>query len=281
MTIPNRFLSASCLILTSAFTAADSIEERTDPFGVQQVWVPAGEFTMGSDRVPTTPEWAAKAFATEQPEFRVEISQGFWIDKTEVTLKDFSAFVDDGGYEKPELWSEKGWEWISGKWLGMYPLACYEVETPELPRGCVSYYEAEAYARWRGGRLPTEAEWEYAARGPESLIYPWGNEWSAEKANLSEHVMPVGQFPEGASWVGALDMSGNLMEWVSDWLNWDFNRASQASKDPTGADSGFVKMEKGGWYGSHPNVARAAYHHFEDPPYYADPHIGFRVLSPK
>ena len=89
---------------------------------------------------------------------------------------------------------------------------------------------------------------------------------------------PVGAYPAGASWVGALDMSGNAMEWVSDWLGVDYYTTSPPT-DPTGPATGEVKVEKGGWWGSNEFVARSAYRHYEDPPTYGDHHIGFRVAS--
>ena len=145
----------------------------------------------------------------------------------------------------------------------------------------MSWYEAEAYASWRGGRLPTESEWEYAARGPDSPIYPWGDRWDSDLANVTEldHLTPVGSYPEGASWVGLLDMAGNAMEWVQDWMSYSYYSEAPQT-DPQGPDGGTTKIEKGGWWGSNPYVARSAYRHFEDPPSYEDHHIGFRVLTP-
>jgi formylglycine-generating enzyme required for sulfatase activity len=144
----------------------------------------------------------------------------------------------------------------------------------------VTWYEAEAYARWRNGQLPTEAEWEYAARGPRSYRYPWGDSFDASRCNVidTEGLTAVGSFPDGVSWVGAHDMAGNAMEWVQDWLGVDYYRTGEAI-DPQGPATGKVKVEKGGWWGSHAIVARSAYRHFEDPPEYGDGHIGFRVVS--
>ena len=145
---------------------------------------------------------------------------------------------------------------------------------------CLTWFEAEAYAAWRGGRLPTEAEWEYAARGPKSTVYPWGDTFDREKANVLNSVAPkpVGSYPTGASWVGANDMAGNAMEWVADWLAADYY-ATSPKTDPTGPATGTIKVEKGGWWGSNEFVARSAYRHYEDPPTYGDKHIGFRVAS--
>ncbi len=92
---------------------------------------------------------------------------------------------------------------------------------PSNPLAWVTWYEADAYTHWRGVRLPTEAEWEFAARGPGSLAYPWGKDFDGNRANVvdSKDLKPVGSYPLGASWGGAQDMAGNVMEWVQDWLD--------------------------------------------------------------
>jgi formylglycine-generating enzyme required for sulfatase activity len=258
-------------------------DTRTDAHGIEQVWVPAGSFQMGTEDVSSLepPPWAVRELASEQPAHTVRITQGYWIDKYEVTNAAFRAFVEDGGYRTREYWSEEGWEWLGRQEVDALPVQCVPEEVPDHPRVCVTWYEALAYAHWRGGRLPTEAEWEYAARGPESLIYPWGNTFDPDKANVvdSTGLTPVGSYPEGVSWVGAYDMAGNAMEWVQDWLDFD-PYPSEEQVDPQGPESGRIKIEKGGWWGSNPFVARAAYHHFEDPPSYQDHHIGFRIVTP-
>ena len=259
---------------------------RTDPMGVEQVWVPAGSFRTGTDaaaiealRAAGPPAWVAGAFTTEQPAHEVRLTSGYWIDRTEVTNAAFAAFVDAGGYTAQAYWSEPGWTWLRRRDASALPAACPGDE-PDLPRRCITWYEAEAYAAWRGGALPTEAQWEYAARGPKSAVYPWGDDWDPARANVvgNTGAVAVGGYPAGASWVGALDMAGNAMEWVADWLAVDYYDKSP-TEDPTGSASGRVKVEKGGWWGSNPFVARSAYRHFEDPPTYADKHIGVRIVS--
>src|SRR6185295_15509409 len=152
---------------------------RDDGHGVRQVWVPGGTFRMGSDEGSATPPtWAAATFRSEHPAHEVALSRGYWIDATEVTVAQFAAFADAGGYDDKSLWSEDGWAWLQGMGATALPRACLEgKQTADQPQVCVTWYEAEAYAAWRGGRLPTEAEWEFAARGPESRVYPWGNEF--------------------------------------------------------------------------------------------------------
>ncbi|MCB0200452.1 MAG: SUMF1/EgtB/PvdO family nonheme iron enzyme [Caldilineae bacterium] len=257
---------------------------RVDAHGIEQVYVPAGSFVMGTGDDTAglqAPAWARRELDWEKPAHEVQLTTGYWIDKTEVSNADFQAFVDDGGYRKQEFWSEAGWQWLSQQDAENLPVACEGEEAADHPRVCVTWYEAEAYARWRGGRLPTEAEWEYAARGPESLIFPWGNEWDSSRANVvdSTGTQPVNSYPEGASWVGALNMAGNAMEWAQDWLGLRYYREN-VNIDPQGPETGSLKVEKGGWWGSDPFVARSAYRHFEDRPTYQDHHIGFRIVTP-
>ena len=260
---------------------------RLDAKGVAQVWVPPGTFVMGSDpasiaavQAQSPPAFVASELPSEEPPHSVTLTVGYWLDRREVTNARFAEFVADGGYTNQALWSTSGWAWLAVHDKTKLPVTC-SPNDPELPRVCVTWFEADAYARWRGGRLPTEAEWEYAARGPEAKIYPWGNEFDPTLANVvgSTSAVVVGSFPAGASWVGAEDMAGNAMEWVADWLDIHYYATSPAV-DPTGPAAGKIKVERGGWWGSNPFVARAAYRHYEDPPTYQDHHIGFRIVSP-
>ncbi len=262
-------------------------ESRVDDKGIEQVYVPPGCFLMGASEeqieallAQNPPSWLTGELPLEQPQHEVCLTKGYWIDKYEVTNAAWQAFVDDGGYTTQDYWSEDGWAWLDDQNVRRLPKRCdrTNTQTEAHPRACITWYEAEAYANWRGGRLPTEAEWEFAARSPESWIYPWGNEWDAALANVveSESAMPVGSFPDGASWVGALDMAGNVMEWTNDWLApYD----PSVKDDPTGAAEGQFKVERGGWWGSNEWVARTTFRYFEDPPTYQDHHIGVRIVT--
>ena len=257
---------------------------RTDEHGVEQVWVPAGVFLMGTDETDPSgalapPDWARFELAAERPQHEVALSKGYWIDRTEVTNVAYQAFVDDGGYATATWWSEDGQAWLADQDVNALPRTCGEPGA-DHPRVCITWFEAEAYAAWRGGALPTEAQWEFAARGPESRVFPWGDDWDPANANVvdSTATTPVGSLPAGASWVGALDMSGNAMEWVQDWYTGTYYQ-QRVRDDPPGSPLGSKKVEKGGWWGAVPYVARSAYRHFEDPPSYQDHHIGVRIVS--
>ena len=182
----------------------------TDSHGVTMVYVPPGKFTMG----------AADITDNERPPHEVVIAQGFWLDLTPVTNAMYAEFVTAGGYKKQEFWTRGGWEWVQ-KNKKQGPQDYKGFTDAEQPRVGVTWFEAYAYCQWRGGRLPPEAEWEWAARGPENRTYPWGNEFDASlvvfRDNSGLKTAPVNPKTrlDGASWVGALDMSGNVWEWTS------------------------------------------------------------------
>lgn len=209
------FILAACNSLFSSFELGDTRVQSSD--GAVLVYVPGGTFQMGS-----TTEEAETAFSQceqytyfpcgpamlshflyETPAHSVTLDS-FWIYKTEVTLSQYNLCVQDGHCEE----------------------AYCTMDELDYPMRCVDLLSARDYCAWAGGRLPTEAEWEYAARGPESYIYPWGNTFECDRGNFGKSdvcsdelywVAPVGLFPEGASWCGALDMAGNVWEWVNDW----------------------------------------------------------------
>jgi len=284
VTITNTMTTTNTPAPPTATPTPAPSETRHDDKGIEQVWVPPGSFLMGTgDTIDIEPpSWAERELASERPQHKVVLTKGYWIDTYEVTNAAYHAFIEDGGYLNKSYWSEEGWNWLSRKDVKKLPFKCVSNPQSDHPQVCVTWYEAQAYANWRGGRLPTEAEWEFAARGPESNIYPWGNEWDPSKANVedSEDLTPVGSYPDGVSWIGAHDLAGNAMEWVQDWLDTHYYESGEMV-DPQGPEKGGVKIEKGGWWNSHPYVARSAYRHFEDPPKYQDHHIGFRVVTPQ
>ena len=278
----------SALAQTPTPQAPQAGDVRTDAKGIEQVWVPAGCFLMGTTdadyeriRAERPPFWVQTNLRAERPQHEVCLTEGYWIDRTEITNASWAAFVEDGGYTTEAYWSADGWAWLQDQAPDSLPRECHTHPEPDYPRACITWYEAEAYAAWRGGSLPTEAQWEYAARGPEALIYPWGNDWDPALANVldSDDTTEVGSYPDGASWVGALDMAGNLMEWTQDWYDAQYY-ADSVRDDPAGPDTGTIKTERGGWWGSNAYVARTAYRHDEDPPTYQDHHIGARIVSP-
>jgi formylglycine-generating enzyme required for sulfatase activity len=261
-------------------------EVRSDKKGIKQVWISPGSFLMGTSDSSIAdiiahrpPSWVVNELPSEGPQHEVRLTAGYWIDKYEATNEAFQAFVIDSGYYKMQYWSQNGKLWLGTQSAGKLPVTT-GTEVSTHPRVNITWYEAEAYAAWRGGLLPTEAEWEYAARGPASFVYPWGNTFESLNANLIDNnsLTPVGSYPNGVSWVGVYDLAGNAMEWVQDWLDVDYYK-QKVRDDPQGPTIGSVKIEKGGWWGSNQFVGRSAYRHFEDPPTYGDQHIGFRIVS--
>jgi len=146
----------------------------------------------------------------------------FWIDQYEVSNERFKQFMDAGGYTDAGYWSQTGWKWLQS--TGFTQSLYWEDErynAPQQPVVGVSWYEADAYARWAGKRLPTTAEWQAAAQGTDNRIWPWGNEWDPTRSNAGEGSRgapaAVGSYPSGASPFGALDMAGNVWEYTADW----------------------------------------------------------------
>jgi serine/threonine-protein kinase len=148
----------------------------------------------------------------------------------------------------------------------------------------IPFLGASDYCAWAGGRLPTEAEWEYAARGAEGHVYPWGDEFDCAGGNFGDdltgcddghtHTAPVASFPAGASWCGALDMAGNVWEWVSDSYG-DYPAVAQT--DPTGPPDGDLNLLRGGSWGYGRNGVRTAYR-YPVPPSANYLGVGFRCV---
>ena len=177
----------------------------------------------------------------EQPAHVVTIKP-FFLDRTEVTNEQYQKFLDAAGYDPPASWRHHH----------------FPDGAEKLPVTDVTWEDAVAYTKWAGKRLPTEEEWEFAARGPEGRLYPWGNEWVDGSANVTiaandkKQILPVGQFPKGASPFGVLDLSGNVWEWTSsDYREYPGGKISIAP--------GFsnLKIIRGGSFESTPKYATA------------------------
>lgn len=193
-----------------------------------EILVPAGPFTMGTSAHP----WALD---NERPAHQVSVD-AFWLDTVPVSNADYQNFLADGGYTDRRWWDPVGWEhvqrvglaaplfwWREGRQWLRRRFGRTEVVPPDEPVMHVCWYEADAYARWAGRRLPTEAEWEKAARHDPgtggSRQYPWGNDDATpDRANLGQdHLGPaaVGAYPDGASPLGIRQLIGDVWEWTS------------------------------------------------------------------
>jgi formylglycine-generating enzyme required for sulfatase activity len=220
-----------------------SVLPTTDALGEEMVYVPGGEFVMGSD----------DDMEEEKPSHQVYLDD-FWIDRTEVTFGLYVRFLNDlGGHIRTcegHDCMEPGEDDKDSRIL--YQGGQYAVEAgfEAYPMVEVSWYGARAYCAWAGKRLPTEAEWEKAARGTDARRYPWGNdEPECHHSNFDNCVrktIEVGSLPAGASPYGALDMAGNVWEWTEDWYDRDYYKTAKASEpNPTGPASGRYKVARG------------------------------------
>jgi len=245
--------------------------------GMELVLVPEGEFTMGSN----------DGDDDEKPVHRVFVS-AVLMDRHEVTNEQFARFVEATGHRTDAEKAGKAYALIDGKWGEFDGVDWRHPEGPGSsiagrgthPAVAISWTDAAAYARWAGRRLPTEAEWEKAARGADGRTYPWGSTDDEKRRNGpgSGHGFagnaPAGSFPDGESPFGALDMSGNVWEWCSDWFDSGWYAKSPA-RDPQGPSSGSSRVLRGGSWLTPPRFLRAA-DRGRDWPSYRHSGVGFR-----
>ncbi len=202
--------------------------EITGKDGAPMMLVPRGEFTMGSNA----------GLADEQPVHRVTLD-AFYMDKYEVTVGQYAKFLEATSSGAPPDWNMMN-------------------QPPHQTRPVVNmdWSDASIYCRWAGKRLPTEAEWEKAARGTDGRTYPWGNDpldrlranYGKETWDNHAALVPVGTLENGKSPYGIYDLAGNVWEWVSDWYDKDYYEASP-SQNPKGPERGATKVLRGGsWY---------------------------------
>jgi iron(II)-dependent oxidoreductase len=258
--------------------------------GAPMIFVPPGEFQMGS-----TPEDIAKvlddfqgvsskAFQGELPQHRVDLP-GYYIDQFEVSVKLYGSFLKATDRPAPKFWGNE-------RFL-----------QPDLPVVGITWFDANEYCKWAGKRLPSEAEWEKAARGSTNNVYPWGMTWDYNYSNTASYwakgkfsavsdwaqwietalenekagPIAIGQFPNGASPYGVYDMVGNAAEWVFDWYA-PYEENSIKVDNPTGKESGTLKVYRGGSWSVSSVFARSSFRARENPEK-ESPYIGFRCAK--
>ena len=275
---------------TGASTASQTVEisppqPQTPPStmvgndGAEMILVPAGEFIMGSD----ADEIARLAIKQElvedeMPRHRVYLDT-FYIDTYEVTNAHFQQFVHATGYrtqaEREDWgWADTGDEWgkVNGAtWRAPLGPGSSIAELEQHPVIQVSQEDAKAYCAWAGKRLPTEAEWEKAARGTDGRIYPWGDQFDGTRLNFCDahcqrswhdqasndgyrYTAPVGHYAGDKSPYGAYDMAGNVREWVADWYDENYYKNSPTRNPPGPASGEQAVLRGGGWVNTARNV---------------------------
>ena len=270
--------------------------------GGAMVYVPAGYFLRGTTKAEAEAlgRQFGDFFGVETPQRSIYLS-AYYIDKFEVTNRQYGAFLDalergDPHPLHPDAPPDKDYTptyWRDRRLNGL-----------DHPVTAVDWYDADAYCRWAGKTLPTEAQWEKAARGPDGLAYPWGDTWQASYSNnvestfghpvlgdrqwvlllgnldldaMTGFTQAVGSFPQGASPYGAYDMGGNLWEWVRDRYVKDYYHAAPSHDPPGPATDSPYRVLRGGCWSSHRGKIRAAYRNYD---LAADRHleIGFRCV---
>ena len=237
-------------------------EESSGHIEYSMMLIPAGEFTMGSDKIADDSKWKEanalnpygfkdKLFVDEHPAHKVNLP-AYYIDKYEVTNEEYMKFIVATQHTIPYTWSANGYVFSEGALASMPLDVLRQVATDRfkldmdttkmsqqallteldkirssrdtLPVTAVTWSDADEYCHWAGKRLPTEAEWEKAARGPQGYEYPWGNNWDPTKINTMSETpdapySKVGSYPGDKSGYGVYDMAANVAEWVADWYN--------------------------------------------------------------
>lgn len=223
------------------------------------VLIPAGSFEMGD-----------KYHSSGKPIHTVTLD-AYRIDQYEVTNAQYAACVQAGACRLPgdcSYWGE---------------LTYHDADKADHPVACVDWNDAQAYCEWRGGRLPTEAEWEKAARGTDGRTYPWGEDppncSRAQYGDCGDGTVPVGSRPAGASPYDVHNMAGNVGEWVADWYDDDYYARSPAH-NPQGPDSGSYKVRRGGDWFISAGFLHAGTRFIEGHPGRRSNRVGFRCVMP-
>jgi formylglycine-generating enzyme required for sulfatase activity len=247
--------------------------------GVAMVLVPAGCFEMGND--PEAQYWNDSAWITGVPTGGEQCVAPFWLDQYEVTNAQFAEFLNTVGNQTVEGVTyldsgdsdvrirQQGGQWVADSGYADHPAI-------EL-----SWFGARDYCDWVSSELPTEAQWEYAARGPDELVYPWGNEFVADNVvyggNSGGGTARIGSRPSGVSWVGAFDLSGNVWEWTATlYQNYPYSETDGRNNNDNRTD---VRVLRGGSWFSLDGGVRSALR-LRDYPTLSYDHFGFRCVRP-
>lgn len=252
------------LLALATFHGCSAPPSQRPPLGAMAA-IPAGEFLMGSNDTDTAQQGtefgtAKPLYLDEHPLHTVRVD-AFSIDYYEITNRDYGRFVDATKAPPPPTWPNGRWSPEQGDW----------------PVTGVTWFDADHYCRWAGKRLPSEAEWEKAARGADGREFPWGGTFDEKRGNIGgTGLTPVGTFPEGRSPYGVYDMAGNVSEWVADW----YQPYPGATYTSAAFGESFKVVRNSSWGGSAghytvPHFYRAAYR-FYQPPDRRFRDIGFR-----
>lgn len=251
---------------TNEASPSISVSEPPD-----MILIPVGSFLMGGD-----------GRTEERPAGEVWVD-AFYIDRYPVTNAQFNAFWESGMYDEPDApcWQglAKGYRWIREDEMRRTPRYWYDPQwnQPDHPVVGITWYEALAYARWAGKRLPTEAEWEKAARGNDGRLYPWGNEYAENRcgvyASTHEGTYPVGHFsPAGDSPYGVADMAGNVWEWTSS-LQRRYPYHADDGRESLDETAGRRVLRGGSWQSRFFQHAQCAHR------YFGEPNFGFATVG--
>jgi len=254
-------------------------DPRLRDAAANRIPIPGGTFLMGAQKDDIEKEGHDPlANPDESPPHRVAVSD-FLIGRFAVSVQEYNAFVlaDTNGYQSPKWWSADGLDWRGSdrtspdKWDS-------QLQHPNHPVRWVSYHEAEAYAKWTGGRLPTAAEWEYVARGSSARRYASGShEPTSAHASFEGGSLtpaPVGIYPKDEHAFGVRDLAGNVWEWCGDWFAY---YSAESASNPTGPPQGTAREVRGGSFFNHAHHLRLAYRVNIPPELYYDS-VGFRVV---